>query len=397
MAAGTVASKKKQVKAKQRATKRSKPRYDPSGGPRKKEWSILVYIAGDNNLSDAGLADIMELCSVGASHRTHVAVEIDTYGEHTGSIRYEITEPDWTGKAHRIVIERLPEKDSGDPETLRSFLNWALNRYPADDYLLVIWNHGAGFRSIRRDIGYDDFGSSLDMPEVKEALTRAGIGEKVKISILGFDACLMGMIEIAHHFMDEVDIIVGSQQTEPAEGWPYADVLRSANTCKDKYDLAKAIVASYVNNYKKMGVHGVTQSAIDCTKVDSAMKALDELGSLLASRMPAYREDMRRIRLQSQSFEMADYVDLIHLAELIARRIPEQVVKEAANRLIDNTWRCVIESQVFGPGVLQANGCSVWFPDSRQLYLNYRAKYLGLKFARDYNGWVDFLESYHHR
>ncbi|MFQ5787175.1 MAG: clostripain-related cysteine peptidase, partial [Thermodesulfobacteriota bacterium] len=99
----------------------------------KKRWAFLIYIAGDNNLSDAGLEDIQELCEEGSSESVYVGVEIDTYGEHTGSIRYEITEPDWTGFAHRTVIERLPEKDSGDPDTLLSFLKWGLNRYNADN------------------------------------------------------------------------------------------------------------------------------------------------------------------------------------------------------------------------------------------------------------------------
>ena len=80
--------------------------------PNKKNWGFLVYIAGDNNLSDAGLEDIRELCQVGATPQTHVGVEIDTYGEHTGSIRYEISEKDYSGQAHRIVIDRLAEKDS---------------------------------------------------------------------------------------------------------------------------------------------------------------------------------------------------------------------------------------------------------------------------------------------
>ncbi|MDP6346441.1 MAG: hypothetical protein QF491_23085, partial [Alphaproteobacteria bacterium] len=87
----------------------------------KKPWALLVYIAGDNNLSDAGLEDIREMCQVGASENTHVGVEIDTEGEHTGSIRYEITEPDWMGEAHRTVIQRLPERDSGDPVPFRDF------------------------------------------------------------------------------------------------------------------------------------------------------------------------------------------------------------------------------------------------------------------------------------
>ncbi|MCP4431872.1 MAG: hypothetical protein GY806_12900, partial [Gammaproteobacteria bacterium] len=113
----------------------------------------IDYIAGDNNLSDSGLKDIREMCHEGSAPSLHVGVEIDTYGEHTGSIRYEITEPDWTGTSHRKVIERLREKDTGDPTTLRDFLNWGFGRYKANSRLVVVWNHGTGFRSVRRNIG----------------------------------------------------------------------------------------------------------------------------------------------------------------------------------------------------------------------------------------------------
>jgi hypothetical protein len=190
---------------------------------------MLTYIDGDNNLSDFGLEDIEEMCAVGASAAAHVGVEIDTYGEHTGSIRYEITPPDATGEAHRTVIERLPEQDTGDPKVLRNFLQWGLGRYPARNRLLVAWNHGSSFRSPGRDIAFDDFGSSLDMPDVELALRNAGIGPGRpygRLSIMGFDACLMNMLEVTHHFRGQVDYIVGSQQVEPGDGWPYAGRMR---------------------------------------------------------------------------------------------------------------------------------------------------------------------------
>jgi len=137
----------------------AKKRLRPAGAARRAEkrpWAFLVYIAGDNNLSDAGLVDIEEMCREGSSGDVHVGVEIDTYGEHTGSIRYEITPPDWTGRGHRTVIERLPEKDTGDPTVLKDFLSWGLRGFPAENTVAVVWNHGAGFRSLRRDTGYDD-------------------------------------------------------------------------------------------------------------------------------------------------------------------------------------------------------------------------------------------------
>jgi len=364
--------------------------------PTKKQWGFLAYIAADNDLTEYGLQDIKELCEVGASEQVHVGVEIDTYGEHEGSIRYEITEPDWNGDAHRTVIERLPEKDSGDPETLRSFLKWGLERYPAENHLVVVWNHGTGFRSVRRDIGYDDFGSSLDMPEIEDVFKRSGIGPKNKIAVLGFDACLMNMIEIANHFRDEVEILVGSQQTEPGDGWPYDKILGVVNEAPDRIDLAKRIVEKYIRDYGQKGIFDVTQSAVDLSKTDPAVKALNELGDLLVENFDKYEKRIRKIRQLSQTFEMADYIDLIHMAELFSKRIKNDPIVKAAKLVIEAASACILASDTLGPTVKSAHGLSVWFPAYQSLYYDYRAKYLALKCNKEGSGWVSFLDTYHY-
>ncbi len=364
-------------------------------GPKKKRWGLLVYIAGDNNLSNAGLEDIVELCAVGASEEVHVGVEIDTYGEHTGSLRYQITEPDWEGQAHRTVIERLSEKDTGDPETLRSFLSWGFERFPADNHLVVVWNHGAGFRSVRRDIGYDDFGSSLDMPEIEDAFRRAGVGPKNKIAVLGFDACLMNMVEIAHHFKDQVQFIVGSQQTEPGDGWPYDEILKLANQGPSTSDLAKKIVKAYIKSYDAKGVFNVTQSAIDCAKTEPVIKALSDLGNLLVERIDGYRREIQLTRLHAQTFEMADYVDLIHLMTLLSKTVPDGGIAGAAKAVARAARACILSSESLGRSVARSHGLSAWFPAHRRLYADYRAKYLSLRFAEAYPGWVSFLDAFH--
>jgi hypothetical protein len=364
-------------------------------GPVKKRWAFLVYIAGDNDLSDAGLEDVQELCDEGASEDIHVGVEIDTYGEHTGSIRYEITEPDWTGQAYRTVIQRLPEKDSGDPETLRAFLRWGFRRYPGENNVVVVWNHGAGFRTVRRDIGYDDFGSSLDMPEIENAFRRSGIGPNKRVAILGFDACLMSMIEIVHHFRNQVEVVVGSQQTEPGDGWPYDRVLHEMKRSTSRTDLAKRIVREYIKAYRKVGIFNVTQSAIETAKTDRAIQALSHLGDLLVENFDSIYAGMKRIRLRLQSFEMADYVDLVHLAELISKEIENGSISDAAKAVVGSTLSCILASERLGAAVKDANGLSIWFPAYQSLYFNYRAKYLALKCNRDHRGWIKFLDLFH--
>ena len=361
----------------------------------KKKWSLLAYIAGDNNLSSAGLKDIQEMCDEGSSPRVHVGVEIDTHGEFTGSVRYEISEKDWSGAAHRIVIDRLAEQDSGDPKSLTAFLKWGHERYPAENSLVVIWNHGSGFRSVRRDVGYDDFGSSLDMPEIEIALRNAGIGPNNPITVLGFDACLMNMLEIAHHLKEQVKILVGSQQTEPNDGWPYDQVLTEVKAAQSPRVLAAKIVDVYIRSYRNAGQTNVTQSAVDVDATQDAVKALGALGDALRAALPACGEAIRDARMTAQVFKMADYVDLIHLAETLRDRVPCNRVAQAAGQLISATKGCIIHNGRFGDAVKNANGLSVWFPYDAATYVQYRGKYLDLKCAQQEPGWVKFLDVYH--
>jgi hypothetical protein len=371
------------------------PQKEKGKGPETRKWAFLIYIAGDNNLSDAGLEDIQELCDEGSSSDIHVGLEVDTYGEHTGSIRYEIGEPDWTGKAYRTVIERLGEKDSGDPATLREFLEWGFERYPAQNTVLVIWNHGSGFRTVRRDIAYDDFGSSLNMPEIEIAFTAAGVTPKNKISILGFDACLMSMLEIVHHFKDLTEFIVGSQQTEPGDGWPYNAVLNRLKTLPNAANMSSAIVEEYMKDYKKTGITNITQSAISTDKTQQAVDSVSKLGDELAGICITHYKKLKRIRTQCQNYEMADYIDLVHFCAIVEKEIDIPEIRTAARDTIDATLKCVVVSKCNGKAVENSNGLSIWFPAETNLYHNYRSKYLELKCNAKSFGWVDFLDLYH--
>lgn len=368
------------------------------GLPRK-EWSFLAYIAGDNSLSDFGLIDIREMCKVGSSRRVHVGVQMDTAGDHDGVIRYEVTEPDATGKAHRMVIERLPESDSGAPETLLGFLKWGAARYPSTHAVVVVWNHGSGFRGAweppRRDIAYDDAGTSLDMPEIRAALTKAGFGKRRKVAVLGFDACLMAMLEIAHHLRDHVDVLVGSQQTEPGDGWPYAAVLSSVKRSRTAMQLGRRIVVDYLADYRRKMQQNVTQSAVATARTGEALAALGSLGTALVAQSGLNFPVISLLRPGLQAFEDSpDYVDAVHFGRLLGEAGKGPKVRTAARRLVRATKRCVVANGSFGSSVANANGASIWFPFDRVEYLKYRPAYLALDLPRAASGWVEFLDRY---
>lgn len=360
-----------------------------------KQWMMLAYIAGDNNLSDNGLEDIQEMCDVGASRGTHVGVQIDTEGEHDGAIRYEISAPDPTGDAHRVVIERLDEPDSGNPEVLFEFLQWGLKRYPARRRLVVVWNHGAGFRTTRRDIAFDDYGSSLDMTELQRALRRAGLGARNKLAILGFDACLMSMLEIVYQLRNETEFIVGSQQTEPGDGWPYDQVLKAMNGGPSAEQMARQIVLRYMRACRAAGDSNVTQSAVATRRVEPAVRAWSRLGDALAGAVAAEGPAIRRVRSLVQAYEYPDYVDAVHAARLFRRLTKNAAVRARARAFESAVRRCVIASRREGGAVRESHGLTIWFPPDRRQYLEYRAKYTAMDFSERYSGWVRFLDALH--
>jgi hypothetical protein len=258
-----------------------------------------------------------------------------------------------------------------------------------------VWNHGAGFRAPRRDIGYDDFGSSLNMPEIEGALERAGVTSANRLQVVGFDACLMNMVEIVHHFAPQVEIVVGSQQTEPGDGWPYDRVLKQAKNAQTPDDLAKGIVREYIADYRRLGVANVTQSAIRAADTQAVIDGLDTLGNALLANFNQIEDELRAIRMATQTFRMADYVDLIHVATLIRQRMNDAAITAAARSVVDSAKSSIITNGTYGSTVANANGLSVWFPASQWVYFGNRAKYMELHCNSSSFGWTALLDAYH--
>jgi len=225
------------------------------------KWTFMVYMAGDNNLSDAGELDLQEMMKVGSNPDINVVVEFDNAGE-LGTNRYLIQKD-----SEIVPVESLGETDSGDPEVLNDFVSWAYDMYPAGRYALILWNHGGGWEpmemdkiarsmqarsynsreagsllasqmkkalfstsvqkilsqssSYERAICTDDgSGHSLDTIELGKVLSKTKDTLGKSLDILGMDACLMSNLEVAYQAAPYVNYIIASEEEEPNEGWP---------------------------------------------------------------------------------------------------------------------------------------------------------------------------------
>ena len=113
-----------------------------------KQWTVIVYLAGDNNLSSAGEIDLSEMKQVGSTNEINIVAQFDRADAGAQTSRYLLQKG--TALENDKVMD-LGETNMGDPMVLDSFAKWAIQQYPAKHYLLVLWNQSDALNSLILD------------------------------------------------------------------------------------------------------------------------------------------------------------------------------------------------------------------------------------------------------
>ncbi len=407
----------------------------------RKKWTVMVWMAGDNDLESFGDKDIAEMKRVGSNGDIDVVVQFDRMRDDR-TRRYHVRPG---GQPDDDVVEELGETNTGDPAVATDFFRWAIDRYPAERLLGVIWNHGSGIdetdvyarsaargvnvvrgaaagagelqRSLVRTalsgryrralfattvaqatndraIAYDDTARDfLDNVELKNVLAEVKRQTRRELDVLGFDACLMNMVEVAYQLKGTARVVVGSEELEPGEGWPYDRVLEAlaATPTLSAAALGARIVDSYIDSY---AVGNITQSALDLSKLDVVAKAVDALATALtkAIRGAADYTAVAKSLNATQRFDMPDFVDLGHFCQELSKRSRAAAVKTAAKAIVDALKArdgFVVAERHKGTNVSNASGVAIYFPRGPV-----NKAYSRLDFAKA-TRWRAFLEAYH--
>jgi len=249
------------------------------------EWTIYWYLCGSDLESNYGAAsnDLAELMEVKLPET--VKVVIQTGGSSTW--QNDIISADTMGRYlydHNglQLIEELPSASMGDAQTLKDFLTFGKENYPAKRTAVVFWNHGGGSVS---GAAFDElYGmDSLSLAEMYQAFSET-FGESPQdqpVDIIGFDTCLMATVDTAYTFSGIGKYLVASQEVEPGNGWLYSGwigaLANSPNT--EALDLSKIICESYVQGCKEVGTEdNITLSVTDLSKVSNLIAAYDDFG-----------------------------------------------------------------------------------------------------------------------
>jgi hypothetical protein len=393
----------------------------------KKRWTFMVYMAGDNNLDPNGVQDLKEMKKVGSTKDINIIAQFDRAAGHKAK-RYYVRKG---GTVNADAVATVGKENTGDPKVLAEFFEWGVKNHPADQYILVLWNHGQGWddtdifagerhramrrlptgrvrhslfhtpvrrmlnRAIRdteaRAILIDDDAKDfLDNLEMKKVLAGAAKLLKRKLDILGMDACLMSMAEVGYQLREGAMFTVGSEETEPLDGWPYDTILAelAKNPSMNAKDLSMLIVNKYLASYSS---DSVTQSACDLSQADALANAVTGLANALKTNLgnATVTQAVLTARTQSQAYEVADNIDLVDFCSLLQHSAIGSTITDRCKDVISAAQQGYITAQGYkGTGLKDSHGVAIYFPTVAVSPL-----YAGLDFSQK-TGWDSFLIAY---
>ena len=290
---------------------------------KKTKWTIMVFLNAANDLYQFAQLNVNQMEQAAGNPDVRFVVQwkestsLFSSSLFNGTRRYVIA-PDTTTSINSTLVQDLGTGiDMGSPQTLRTFVNWATNNYPADRYGIVIWNHGNGWRrspdsQATRAVSYDDeLGTSIQIWELPSALATT------PFEFVSWDASLMQMMEVAYEIKDKCKYVIGSEESPPGEGLPYDTVF---GAFRDNPDATTATLSkSFVDGMLGVSAYAtrkITQSVVDTSKLTSLSTAVTNLGTALKNNSSSLTTIVPSVRSSVQKYSFTGsrvYADMYDL------------------------------------------------------------------------------------
>lgn len=382
----------------------------PPSAKGEKEWTLMMYWDADNSLefcTEFAMSAWEE--ALPTNERVNIVALIDILSEQ-GTWIYEIA------KGKRRLVDTWTEANTSDPAVLERFVLYCMDRFPAKKTMLVLQDHGYGWRGVCQD---ETNGNTL-MPidGLAGALMDAKARAKGKgVDIIAFDACHMATLEVAYELRGVASYMLGSQSMVPYDGLPYEMFVSElwSRPEMSPIELVTAVVYDYVEYYSSKWdyEHIMTYSqdfatiaALDLGKTAALGSAFAEFTELLCPLIPGNRGAVERARGTAQVTQWANSAGYEWMPDVHAFVTGMKGVDGRLDASI-SAWEEAFDAAV----VAQANsrkmgdevhGLNFWFPPSLSQYNSqswiwarqfvYHAS--GLDLVAD-SAWVDCLMAYY--
>ncbi len=377
------------------------------------EWTYMIYLYEDGTGLD-GLKDFNELEVAGSvSGAVNYIVLYDSDDDTKDGIYYVEKDPD--GMNNTLVSQIVNTSfnaglDMNKWQTLRDFMLWTKENYPAKHYGVTVWDHGSGiFKRSSQGAAMRNAVGNMKLWDLPKALQPFVDVDGQKLDIFGFDVCLLGQLETAFELRNYTDYIVFSEKTEPGDGWDYINTFSplSADPSMAIGDFITNHVNGYAASYNVGGSQNSYSSPITSTQsgvsiqniTNDLIPALNAFADTLSSHMYQIKADVVTcINNSWESGDGADYAeqkDLGGFLSLIeANAGMPQTVKDAAIAAHAAYDQAVIRNGITSDlDPAEVTGMKIWLPtaistESNKVYYLDNANYLDFSLTR----WDEMLK-----
>lgn len=376
-----------------------------------KQWTLLMYWDADNSL---------EFCTefamttwekaLTSNTNVNIVVFIDILSKD-GVWIYDIE-----GGARKLVAT-WPEMNSSAPATLEKFVAYGMAKFPAEKTMLVLQDHGYGWRGICQDETNGDVLMPIDgTAKALENVKAANRGKGV--DILAFDACNMLTMETVYELRNAASYVIGSETMVPFDGLPYdmfvTELVKAPGTSARQ--LAMDITYQYVEYYSSKWDYDhimtysqdfATFAAVDTSKVAAIGAAFSDLTDVLLDIIPSHMKQVAAARgyaLIGTWTNMAGYEWMPDLYVFVdGLKAINDPVLDGKIAVFESAFNAAVIAQDNSKKYHESvQGLNFWFPPSLAQY-----NMAGYAWARQFiydgvgldlvteSSWVDCLMAYY--
>ena len=399
------------------------------GSQATKKYTILNYVNGANDLEEFMTLNVNQMEMIGSSADVNLVVQYKRISRATGGQDYDKSSGNWDDTRRfyiardsdeanitSTVIAQRPDCDMGDKQSLRDFIDWGVQTFPAEKYILIVENHGAGWRSkltrsvakfTTRGLSYDDATNNhIDTIQMPEAIDLSHLIPGRKWDVFVMDCSLMQMAEVAYQIRDKADWLVGSQESPPGSGYPYdkflGNLVRSPGMAPK--DFALDVIDQTFATYGASS--NITQSVLDMSKVAAIVPALDAFGSALMNAKATWGNDISDARALSESYAYSENKDLIDFTRRLSEtpagqttpRVNDAGVLSAAANVKSKIQAAVVKFYAGTGGNKDSNGLAIYLPtptEYRQIDIDqangFGQRFSELSLSQNAPNWQTFL------
>ena len=368
------------------------------------KWSVLVYLVADNDLDPYTDEDFQELRDGGSSDEVNVLILVDRLYEPAYLLVVE---------GHELIEhESLGEVNMGDPDTLKWFVEYSDEHYPAEHMLLFFWDHGTptGGVGVDTTMDGDEPGDSWDWLSHHEMI-KALDGRHM--DIIACDECSIGQLETLYEYVAcglDVEYMVASESYIGWRGFSYDKIVQRLvlDADMDALALCHVIVDEFTNLFTQPPYKSetlTTQSIFKMSEIPALAYAVTDLADTLSGDIDSYRETVKAASLEAimpWGARLESWIDMPSFVESIMGSVKKS----------DPAYRdCEAVLEAYGEAMLGMGttkntelygyqGMGILFPASHSSYTVAYAdsEWGGFNIYITYEfpnmGWWDFLEAY---